>query len=139
MDERLTEINKSMTTLTGRVDDMNKFLKEMESMGDFKLLRGEVQAKVKSMVANVNNEIEALKASEAAKDAKIQAHEARMEALEAQLKVYMAVGANMGNGGLAQVSTTPNNNGLQPPTYNGAENAREIGNFFWGLEAYLER
>jgi len=52
------------------------------------------------MVANVNNEIEALKASERAKDAKIQAYEARIEALEAQLKVCIVAAATLGNGGL---------------------------------------
>ena len=73
MDERLTNINNFMATLIGRVDDMEKHLQELESMGDFEELRGKVQVVVNSMVADVNEEIQALKASEAAKDAKIQA------------------------------------------------------------------
>jgi len=92
-------------------------------MEDFEELRREVQ-----VVVDVNKEIQALKASEAAK---IQAYETRIEALEGQLKVCMAAVANMGNGGLAQVSTTPNGNPLRPLTYNGARNAREIDNFIW--------
>jgi len=35
VDERLAEINNFMATLTGRVDDLKKHLKELESMGDF--------------------------------------------------------------------------------------------------------
>ena len=51
------------------------------------------------MVANVNKETEALRAFEVAKYAKLKAYEARIEALEAQLKVCMVVVANVGNGG----------------------------------------
>ena len=69
-------------------------------MGNFEELREEVQAAVNSTIADVNKEIQALKAFEAAKDAKIQVYEAMIDALEAQLKVCMVVVANMGNGGL---------------------------------------
>jgi len=138
VEERLTEINNSMTTLMDRVDDMDKRLEELESIRDFEELCREVQVAVNSVIANVNNEIQALKASETAKNAKIQAYdETRIEALEAQLKVCMAPVANMGNGGLVQVSTTRNGNALRPPTCNGARNARKIDNFFGGLEAYF--
>jgi len=112
VDNRLAKINNSMTTLMGRVDDMDKRLKELEFMRDFEELRGEVQVAVNFTVANVNKEIQALKASKAAKDAKIQVYEARIKALEAQLKVCMAMVANMGNGGSTQVSTTLNGNAL---------------------------
>jgi len=40
-----------------------------------------------------------LRAYEDTKNAKIQAYEARVEALEAQLKIYMVVVANVDNGG----------------------------------------
>ena len=43
----------------------------------------------------------------------------------------------MSNGGLGQASTTPKGNALQPPSYNGARNARAIDNFLWELEAYF--
>jgi len=49
----------------------------------------------------------------------------------------MVAVANMGNGGLVQVSTIPKGNVLRLPTYNGARNAKEIKNFLWGLEAYF--
>jgi len=35
VDERLVKTNNSMTTLTGRVDDMEKCLEELKSMGEF--------------------------------------------------------------------------------------------------------
>jgi len=35
------------------------------------------------------------------------------------------------------VSPNSKENALHTPTYNGARNAREIDNFFWGLEAYF--
>jgi len=57
MVERLAEINKSMATLRGRVDDIEKHLEELGSMRDFEELRGEVQAAVYSMVADVNKEL----------------------------------------------------------------------------------
>jgi len=57
MDERLTNINNFMATLIGRVDDIEKHLQELESMGDFEELRGKVQVVVNSMVADVNEEI----------------------------------------------------------------------------------
>jgi len=71
MDERLMEINNSMATPTSKVDDMEKRLKELEFMGDFEELCEEVHAVANSMVANVNQEIQAFKASEAANDTKI--------------------------------------------------------------------
>ena len=47
------------------------------------------------MVADVNKEIQALRASKAAKNAKLKAYEARIEAFEAQLKVRMAAVTNV--------------------------------------------
>jgi len=75
VDERLIEINSSMAILMGRVDDIEKHCEEFESIGAFEELHGEVQTIVNSVVADVNKEIQALKTSKAAKDAKIQAYE----------------------------------------------------------------
>jgi len=47
----------------------------------------------------------------------------------------MAVVADGENGGSIQMSTTPKGNALRPPSYNGANNAREIDNFIWRLKA----
>ena len=57
VDEWLAEITNAMATLMGRVDDMEKHLEELGSMGDFEELRGKVQVVVNSMVADVNEEI----------------------------------------------------------------------------------
>ena len=54
-----------------RVDDMDKRIKKLESMGDFDELCGQVQVAVNSMVADVNEEIQALRALKATKDAKL--------------------------------------------------------------------
>jgi len=54
VDERLMEIISSMATLTGGVDDLEKHLEELESMGDFEELCGEVQVAINSMSANIN-------------------------------------------------------------------------------------
>ena len=59
MDERLADINNSMGTLTGRVDNMDKRFEELESIGDFEELHGEVQDTVNCMVADVNKGIQA--------------------------------------------------------------------------------
>jgi len=45
VDERLAKINNSMTTLMGRVDDMEKYLEQLESMGDFEEFYGEVKSR----------------------------------------------------------------------------------------------
>jgi len=65
VDERLAEITSSMVTLTGRADDMEKHLEELESTGGFEELRREVQAAINSVVPNVNQEVQALRAFEA--------------------------------------------------------------------------
>ena len=65
VDERLAEINNFMATLTGRVDDMEKQLEELECMGNFEELCGEVQAAINSVMVNVNQEVQALGVSEA--------------------------------------------------------------------------
>jgi len=145
VDERAAEINNSMGTLMGMVDDMEKHLEELESMGDFEEFRGEVQAAVNFVVVDVNKEVQALRTSEAAheeelKDCRIEieAYKTKVEALEAQLKVCIAAVASMGVSGPSQLSTTSKGNALQTPIYNGARNARKIDNFFWKLEAYFE-
>ena len=53
-DKRLDEINNSMSTLTSRVDDIDKRLEELESMEDFEEFHGEVQVAMNSVVVNVN-------------------------------------------------------------------------------------
>jgi len=92
---------------------------------------------VNSVVANVNKETEALRAFEVAKYAKLKAYEARIEALEAQLKVCMGTMAKVGNGGYVQVSTTSKVNAPQSPIFHEANSAREIDNFILRFEAIL--
>ena len=116
---------------------MDKCLDELKSIGDFKELRGDVQATVNSVVAEINKKIQALRAFEAAKHAELQTSKARGETLEVQLKVCMTAVPNMGNGRSGQVSATPKGNVLRPLAYNWATNVREIDNFFWGHEAYF--
>ena len=43
VDDKLAEINHSMSTLTGKVDDMEKRIEELESMGDIEEFRAEMQ------------------------------------------------------------------------------------------------
>jgi len=137
VNDKLAEVNDSIITLTGRVNEMEKCIEELESDGDLEELRGEMQVAVNFVMAYVNKEVQALRASEAAQNkelkacrAEVEAYKTRVEALEAQLKVCMAAVANMGTSGSSQVSTTPKDNALPTLTYNGARNAREIDNFF---------
>jgi len=138
VDDKLAEINDSIVTLMGCVDEMEKRIEELEFEGDFEELRGEMQAAVNSMAANVTKDVQALRASQDACKAKMEAYKAKVGALENQLQVCMAMLAKLSNGGLGQVSTSLKGSVLQTPTYDGAGNAREIDNFFWGLEAYFE-
>ena len=66
VDDRLTEINDSIITLTGRVNEMENRIKELVSEGDLEELRGEMQAAMNFIVVDVNGEIQALRASKAA-------------------------------------------------------------------------
>lgn len=50
VEELLVEINSTMSALTGRVDDMDKRLEELESKGDIEKLRREMQATINSVV-----------------------------------------------------------------------------------------
>jgi len=143
VDDKLVEIKHSMSNLTGRVDDIEKCIEELESTGDIEEFRVKMREAVKSLASNVNEEVQALwdgelqayKAEVVASKSEIEAYKARVEALETQLKVCMTAVANASNGWSSQVSTTPKVNVLQTPTHNGARNAREIGNFFWKFEA----
>ena len=69
---------------------MERRIEELESEGDLEELRGEMQAAVNSVVADVNKEVQALRASEAAQGkelkscrAEIEAYKIRVEALKA--------------------------------------------------------
>ena len=106
VDDKLTEVNNSIFNLTGRVDEMGTRIKELESEGDLEELRGEMQVAVNSVVADVNREIQALRASKTAQEeelkackAEVESYKAKVEALDAQLRVCVAVVANMSNGG----------------------------------------
>ena len=48
-----------MSNLTGRVDDMEKRIEELESMGDLEEFRAEMQEMVKSLASNVDEEVRA--------------------------------------------------------------------------------
>ena len=144
VDDKLVEVNDSIITLTGRVDEMEKRIKELESERELEELCGEMQVAINSIVADVSKEVQALRVSEATQGeelkackAEIEAYKIRVEALEAQLKVCMTAVASMGASVSSQVSTTPKGNALPTPTYNGVRNAREIDNFFWKFEAYF--
>lgn len=50
VEELLVEINSTMCALTGRVDDMDKRLEELESKGDIEKLHREMQATINSVV-----------------------------------------------------------------------------------------
>jgi len=122
--DKLTEINHSMSDLMGRVDDMEKCIEDLESTGDLKEFRMEMQKVVKSLASNVNEEVQTLWASKEAKlqacraelaayKDEVDAHKARIEALEDQLKLCMTAMTNMANSGSGQVSTTLKVNTLQ--------------------------
>ena len=64
----------------------------------------------------------------------MEAYKARVEALEAQIKVCMVTEAN---GGIVELSTIPKGNTPRPPTFHGVKGAREIDNFLRELEAYF--
>ena len=85
VDDRLTEINDFIVTITSRVDKMEKRIKELEFKGDVEELRGEMQVAVNSMTANVTKNVEAFMA--------------KVEALENQLQMCMAMMAKLSNGG----------------------------------------
>ena len=84
--ERLTEIDNSIATLTGRVDDLEKHLEELESMGDFEELHGEVQVAVNSVVVNVNKEVQAFRVSEATQKEELKTCRAKVEACKIRLR-----------------------------------------------------
>ena len=113
-----------MSDLMGRVDDMEKCIEDLESTGDLKEFRMEMQKVVKSLASNVNEEVQTLWASKEAKlqacrvelaayKDEVDAHKARIEALEDQLKLCMTAMTNMANSGSGQVSTTLKVNTLQ--------------------------
>jgi len=95
VEESLIEINAIMSILTGRVEDMDKRIKELESKGDKEEPREEMRAVVNSVVVDVLIRIQILRASKATEHAKLQAfrpeievYKVRVEALEAQIKVH---------------------------------------------------
>ena len=44
VEDRLAGFTKTMSTLTGRVEDMDKHIEKLEFVGDIEELRGEMQA-----------------------------------------------------------------------------------------------
>jgi len=90
VDDKLAEINHSMSNLTGKVDDMEKRIEELESTGDLEEFHAEMQEAVKSLASNVDEEVRALrdgdlqacKAEVVACKSEIEAYKARVEALE---------------------------------------------------------
>ena len=57
VDNRLAEINDSIITLMGRVDEMEKRIEELESEGDVEELHEEIEVAVNSIEANVTKDV----------------------------------------------------------------------------------
>ena len=91
VDEKLAEINSSMSALTERVDDMDRRLEELESEGDMEGLCGEVKAAMISVGDEFRKELHALQASKAFKDdelkVEVEACKAEVEACKATVWV----------------------------------------------------
>jgi soluble cytochrome b562 len=64
VDDKLAEINHSVSTLTGRVEDVEKRIEELESTGDMEEFCLEMQEAVKSLASNVDDEVRALRDGE---------------------------------------------------------------------------
>jgi len=103
-----------------------------------------------SVVATINNEIQALRALKATKDGELQAcktdveacktdveeYKARVETLGAQLKVCIAV---VPNGRAVQVSAALKGNAQRPLAFHRARSARKINTFYGDLRHTLEQ
>ena len=119
VDDSFLEFNNSIVTLMGRVDEMEKSIEELESEGDVEELRGEMQVAEKSMAANVTKYVQALRASQDVCKSEVEAYKTKVEALENQLQVCMAMMAKLSNGRSGQSSNSLTGNALQTPTYGG--------------------
>jgi len=71
IEERLAEINNTMSALTGRVDGMDRCIEGIESKMDMEELHGVMQAAMTCIVADFKKEFEALHVSKAAKDGEL--------------------------------------------------------------------
>ena len=80
VEDRFVEFNTTMSTLMGRVEDIDNHIEELKSMGDMEELRGEMETAMSSMVPNINKEIRSFQASEAANDGKLHAFKAEVKA-----------------------------------------------------------
>ena len=80
IDEKVAEINDSIITLTGRVDEMEKRIEKLESEGDVEKLHGEMQVVVNSMATNVTKDVQALRASQDACKTELEFYKAEVEA-----------------------------------------------------------
>jgi len=77
--EWLAKINTTMSALTGRVDDKDRHIEELESERDVEELRGEKQTTMTSMVPDFKKELQVLQASEAAKGCEFQAYKTEVK------------------------------------------------------------
>ena len=57
VEERLSEINNTVSVLTGRVDDMDRRIEELEYERDMEELYGEMQMAMTSVVADFRKEL----------------------------------------------------------------------------------
>ena len=96
VDDKFTEVNNSIITLTGRMDEMDTRIKELESEGDLEELRGEMQVAVNFVMAYVNKEVQALRASEAAQNKELKACRAEVEAYKTRVEGMHGCGGQHG-------------------------------------------
>ena len=57
VEDSLAKFNTTVSTLMGRVKDIDKRIQELGSMQNMEQLRGELQATMNSVVVDFNNEI----------------------------------------------------------------------------------
>ena len=88
VDDKLAEVNNSIITLTGRVDEIRDSHQGARVRGDLEELRGEMQVAVNSVVADVNGEIQALRASKAAQQEELRACRAEVESYKTRVRPW---------------------------------------------------
>jgi len=87
----LVEVNAFVSTLTGRVEDMEKHIEELESEVDMDELREEMQSAMTSIIVDLKDEIRAFRASETTNESELEACKAELEAHKAKVANYKAV------------------------------------------------
>ncbi|KAK8284419.1 hypothetical protein V6Z12_D08G158900 [Gossypium hirsutum] len=122
LEDRVITLEDSVGDIKERIDDVDD------------RLHGGLQSMQEQLKEYVLDNVEKLNGRDDAIEAMVTALKEEIAELKGELTIYKVA---LGNGGLAALTPKPSVDVPKPKEFKGTRSARDVDNFFWGIEQYF--